>query len=114
MLKKHLPWLVSPLGWYLMAWCVIVKGPCRGKDCDYWTRVRIRKMPIDQIVDEIRSSLSQCHDGCCQSTENALKQYWTAVGIRDMKRLCQEEPDLCDKIRQVEDEVCSFTGPSSG
>ncbi len=97
-----------------MVWCVIVKGPCRGKNCDYWTRVRIKKMSIDQIVDEIRGSLAECHDGCCQSIEDALKQYWTTAGIKDMERLCQEEPDLCAKIRQIEDEVYSFARPSSG
>ena len=38
----------------------------------------------------------------------ALRDYWTAVGVKDMDLLCQEEPDLCAKIRQVEAAVYSW------
>ena len=38
----------------------------------------------------------------------ALRDYWTTVGVKDMDLLCQEEPDLCAKIRQIEAAVYSW------
>jgi hypothetical protein len=34
--------------------------------------------------------------------EEALQEYWHFIGIRDMKRLCEEEPDLCAKMTNAE------------
>ena len=34
--------------------------------------------------------------------EEAILEYWYVFGIRDMKRLCEEEPDLCAKMTEAE------------
>lgn len=34
--------------------------------------------------------------------EEAIQEYWRVVGVRDMKRLCEEEPALCAKMTEAE------------
>jgi hypothetical protein len=91
-----------------MVWCVMVKGPCRGSRCDFWIRVKLRKQTVDEIADEVRGSIVPCRDTSGLEIGKALRDYWTAVGVKDMDLLCQEEPDLCAKIRQVEAAVYSW------
>ena len=90
-----------------MVWCVIVKGPCRGKRCDFWARVRLRSQTLDEIVNGILGSITRCSDTNGLEIRQALDRYWSAVGVKDMALLCQEEPDLCAKIEQAEEEVLS-------
>ena len=86
-----------------MAYCVMVKGPCRGKKCDYWGRVRIRKSTVDELAAGIREVIVQCNGrDKAMSREDALREYWHIIGVRDMKRLCEEEPDLCAKMTEAE------------
>ena len=89
----------------MMSFCVLVKGPCRGKQCDFWARVKIRKRPVDELVREIYDSIIECENGSALNIEIALDQFWTQIGIRDMENLCSEDPDLCAKIREVENQV---------
>ena len=89
----------------MMSFCVLVKGPCRGKQCDFWARVKIRKRPVDELVREIYDSIIKCENGSALNIEIALGQFWTQIGIRDMENLCSEDPDLCAKIREVENQV---------
>jgi hypothetical protein len=84
-----------------MAYCVLVKGVCRGKKCDYWGRVRIRKSSIEELAAGIKAVIIKCSDGT-KALEDALIEYWFAIGIRDMKKLCEEEPDLCAKLKEAE------------
>ncbi len=93
-----------------MVWCVMVKGPCRGEKCDFWARVRLRNQTLDEIVDGIQRSLTPCIEPTGLETREALDRYWAEVGVRDMELLCQEEPDLCAKIRKAEAVVYSRTG----
>ncbi|MFW9891484.1 MAG: hypothetical protein ACFFFO_04740 [Candidatus Thorarchaeota archaeon] len=80
----------------------MVKGPCRGKMCDYWGRVRIRKSTIKELVDGIREAIMKCECQVSLKRDDALREYWYSIGIRDMKRLCEEEPDLCTKMTEAE------------
>jgi len=80
----------------------MVKGPCRGTFCDFWSRVKLRKSSIEDLAAGIRSVVVRCQKDDSLSLENALQEYWWVFGIRDMKRLCEEEPDLCAKMREAE------------
>lgn len=85
-----------------MAHCVLVKGPCRGKMCDFWARVKIQKKSIDEMVDDIRESIAECEEGNTKTITEVVQDYWSALGVRNMNRLSEEEPNLYEKIKQVE------------
>jgi len=85
-----------------MAFCVMVKGPCRGKMCDFWARVRIRKSTIEELVIGIRESVIKCHNENSLSFDEATREYWDNIGVRNMQRLREEEPDLYEKMKQAE------------
>ena len=85
-----------------MPHCVMVKGPCRGRNCDFWARIRLRKKSQDEILSEILTQIKKCLESTNENFESALKEYWSGIGIRNMDVLCQEEPDLCDKIISIE------------
>jgi hypothetical protein len=80
----------------------MVKGPCRGKMCDFWARVRLRKLHIDELAHELRSSISNCGDDVGSTLDDAFTQYWTDFGIKNFSRFCKEEPDLYSKMKLVE------------
>ena len=87
-----------------MSYCVMVKGKCKGKKCDFWARVKLRKSEIDDMVRRIVSSLVECRDNG-KSLEEALSTFWNEFGIRDMDSMCEEEPELKAKITQIENRV---------
>ena len=87
-----------------MSYCVMVKGKCRGKMCDFWARVKLRKSDLDDIVTSIVSSLVGCKDNG-KGLDKALSTFWTEFGIRNMASMCEEEPDLCYKLGQIESQV---------
>jgi len=82
--------------------CVLVKGPCRGRNCDFWARIRLRKKSQDKILSEIATQIKKCLESPNEDFDSALKEYWSEIGIRNMDLLCQEEPDLCEKIMSIE------------
>ena len=86
----------------MAAYCVMVKGPCRGAFCDYWGRVRIRKASVEELVEGIRGAILRCKGSDSMTLEEAIQEYWRVVGVRDMKRLCEEEPALCAKMTEAE------------
>lgn len=88
-------------------YCVLVKGPCRGKNCDFWARIRIDQQTIKSLIQEATSSIKACKKSEYSSKRAAMDKFWGQLGIRDMDRLCEEEPDLCKKIRRVEKAVLS-------
>ena len=90
-----------------MSFCVMVKGPCRGKQCDFWARIKIRKRSIEELVRDVYDSIIECENGSALNIKIALDKFWYELGIRDKERLCREEPDLCDKIKEVEDRIKS-------
>jgi hypothetical protein len=80
----------------------MVKGPCRGKGCDFWARIKIRKLSLEELVAQIRESLVECENENSMSKDEAIREYWTEIGIKNMERLCKEEPDLCTKMMDAE------------
>jgi hypothetical protein len=80
----------------------MVKGYCRGKMCDYWGRVKIRKSSVDELAAGIKEAVMKCQEEQPMTREDALQEYWYAIGVRDMRRLCDEEPDLCAKMTKAE------------
>ncbi|MHA1771060.1 MAG: hypothetical protein ACTSYL_13055 [Candidatus Thorarchaeota archaeon] len=88
-----------------MAWCVMVKGPCRGRKCDFWTRVKIRKSSIESLVTLMEEFIQPKPEGGGLTFEMAIEEFWKSYGVKDMPRLCEEEPDLCEKMEQVKEEL---------
>ena len=86
----------------MVQYCVMVKGACRGKSCDYWARVKIRKMPLEDLISGIRDSIVECNSKNSTSKGEAIREYWYQIGVRNMDRLCMEEPDLCIKMMDAE------------
>ncbi|MFX1415582.1 MAG: hypothetical protein ACFFC0_02170 [Promethearchaeota archaeon] len=89
-----------------MSWCVMVKGPCRGNACDFWARVRLRKTEPDRLLEEMCERIAASRDDG-QDIEIAIQDFWKRFGLRNLGTLCIEEPDLCTKIRLLEEEVRS-------
>ena len=93
-----------------MSYCVMVKGKCRGINCDFWARIRIRKKSDIELISHIIDHINKCERGTYQDIESALAAYWRETGIRNMLLLCQEEPELCDKIQRIEHLVAHQIG----
>ncbi|MFW9973868.1 MAG: hypothetical protein ACFFDQ_01195 [Candidatus Thorarchaeota archaeon] len=86
----------------MASYCVMVKGPCRGKNCDFWGRVKIRKASIEELAAGIRDVVIKCQRDESMTLEDALREYWYQIGVRDLKKLCEEAPDLCAKMNAAE------------
>ena len=86
----------------MASFCVMVKGPCRGKKCDFWTRVRIRKASIEELAAGIKDCIVEFKGEDSLELVDALHEYWSLIGVQDMKKLCEEEPDLCAKMTEAE------------
>ena len=80
----------------------MVKGLCRGNACDFWARIKIRKLSLDELVLSIKESLVECKAGNPMSIDDAIREYWKQIGIKNMDRVCEEEPDLCTKMMDAE------------
>ncbi len=83
-------------------YCVMVKGPCRGKSCDFWARVKIRKASIDEILKGIKESITGCQIDTPMMLKEVIQEYWLQLGIHNLKRLSEEEPELWTKMMQIE------------
>ena len=86
----------------MVQYCPMVKGPCRGKSCDFWARIKIRKLSLDQLVSNIKASLVECANNGGASIDEVIREYWAHLGIKNMDRVCEEEPDLCTKMMDAE------------
>lgn len=84
------------MGYY----CTMVHGPCRGKMCDFWARTKIRKATVEDLISGIRNSVYECDDGL--PLDEIIEQYWNNLGIKNKSVLCKEEPDICEKMKEVE------------
>jgi predicted RNase H-like nuclease len=91
----------------MMAFCVLVKGPCRGKSCDFWARIKIRRFSVEELVRQVYDDIIECETGTAFHLKIALQQFWLQLGIRDMDRLCYEDPELYNKIWEVEHQIIS-------
>jgi hypothetical protein len=86
----------------MVQFCPMVKGPCRGNSCDFWARIKIRKLSLEELVTGIRESIVECEAKNAMSMNDAIREYWTQIGIKNMDRVCVEEPDLCTKMMDAE------------
>jgi len=89
-------------GNFMVQYCPMVKGLCRGKSCDFWARIKIRKLSLDELIVGIKESLVECNSDNSMPIERAIRDYWTKLGIKNMDRVCEEEPDLCTKMMDAE------------
>jgi hypothetical protein len=88
-----------------MAYCVMVQGPCRGKMCDFWARVRLKKSPNDELAQDMYLSIRECDNPGRIDLDDAIIEYWTTFGVKNIERLCGEEPDLCTKMNAINAQV---------
>ena len=79
----------------------MIKGLCRGTGCDFWARIKIRKLSLDELVVSIREYIEE-YSGNPMSKDQAIQEYWKQIGIKNMDRVCEEEPDLCTKMMDAE------------
>lgn len=73
--------------------------------CDFWARVKLRKMTTDEIALDMYLSIRECDNPGHTRLDDVIIEYWAGFGVRNIGRLCEEEPELCSKIRQVEGQV---------
>jgi hypothetical protein len=71
--------------------------------CDFWARVRLRKRSIEEVAQDMHLSIRQCDNPGHTELDEAIVEYWTTFGVKDIGRLCEEEPELCSKMRRIED-----------
>lgn len=88
-----------------MAYCVMVQGPCRGNMCDFWARVKLRKSSPDDLAKEILLSIRECDNPGHIKLDDAITEYWKTFGVKNIGLLCEEEPDLCSKMKLVNAQV---------
>ena len=86
-------------------YCTMVHGPCRGKMCDFWARAKIKKSSVEDLISGFRNSVNECDDGI--PLNQAIEQYWSDLGVKSKSTLCREEPDLCEKMKEVERRIAS-------
>ena len=79
----------------------MVKGFCRGNGCDFWARIKIRKLSLDELVSNIREYIVE-YTGNPMTKDEAIQEYWKQIGIKNMDLVCEEEPDLCTKMMDAE------------
>ena len=70
--------------------------------CDFWARIKIRKRPENDLVRDMRESIVSCQNEIGLSRMEAMQHFWAMIGVRNLNRLCEEEPDLCAKMKRVE------------
>ena len=70
--------------------------------CDFWARIKIQKKSVEEMADDIRESIAKSDEGSIKTIAEVIQAYWSALGVRDMHRLCEEESNLYEKIRLVE------------
>ena len=79
----------------------MIKGLCRGQGCDFWARIKIRKLSLDELVLSIREYIEE-YTGNPMTKDQAIQEYWKQIGIKNMDRVCEEEPELCTKMMDAE------------
>jgi len=75
--------------------------------CDFWARVKLRKKSLDVLVQDALESIKFCEGQSPKVLDDVIKEYWNHFGVKNVSRLCEEEPDLYDKMKLVEQQVRS-------
>ncbi len=74
--------------------------------CDFWVRVRLNKMSVEDIKLAIERWLKEnSAEQYCVDLDLLIGRYWKTVGLHDLTRLQIEDPQLHSKIICVEDRV---------
>jgi hypothetical protein len=88
-------------GFFMAQFCVMFKGPCRGKMCDFWARIRIRKTSTEELASEIKKYLTEHNADKTKEIDRKIREFWSMMGILNLERLCDEDPDLCAKMTEA-------------
>jgi hypothetical protein len=75
--------------------------------CDFWARVKLRKRTTYEVAQDMYLSIQKCDNPGHTKLDDAIIKYWASFGVKNIGRLCEEEPELCSKIVAVEQEVRS-------
>jgi len=84
----------------LTHWCTMVHGPCRGKACDFWARVKLKQATTDELLEQISQAIGR-NTGGQDATDSIIDRYWRRFGLSSLERLHMEEPELFEKVMEV-------------
>ncbi|MFW9846824.1 MAG: hypothetical protein ACFFD6_08760 [Candidatus Thorarchaeota archaeon] len=73
--------------------------------CDFWARVKLKKWSLERVTQDMFLSIGECDNPGHTDLEDAIIEYWTSFGVKSIERLCEEDPDLCLKMKQVNAQV---------
>jgi hypothetical protein len=73
--------------------------------CDFWARVKLGKLQVEELVQDLRSSISSCEGDLGSTLDDAFSQYWSDFGIKNIGRFRNENPDLFSKMRHAEEQT---------
>jgi hypothetical protein len=73
--------------------------------CDFWARVKLRKSTPDELAQDVLISIRECENPGHTNLDDALIDFWVEFGVKNIGRLCEEEPDLCSKMKLVNAQV---------
>jgi hypothetical protein len=91
-------------------WCVMVGGPCRGKNCDFWARIKIKKKSVDEMTGEILARLQEQKEETPKAFKQAIQEYWECLGVKNRTILRKEKPEIFAKMMEVERQVLAQAG----
>ncbi len=57
---------------------------------------------VEELVAGIKQVIEMCEGQDAMTLEEALREYWHVLGVRNMERLCEEDPELCAKMTAAE------------
>lgn len=90
-------------------WCVMVGGPCRGKNCDFWARIKIKKKSVEEMTEDIIARVNGRTKEEDITPEQAIQDYWDCLGVKNRKVLRKEKPGIFAKMMKVEESVLART-----
>ncbi|MGV9102986.1 MAG: hypothetical protein ACOC3C_02580 [Candidatus Thorarchaeota archaeon] len=83
-------------------WCVMIGGPCRGKNCDFWAQIKIKKKPVEEMVEDILTRVETQNEESLPTPKQAIQEYWDCLGVKNLNRLRKEKPEIFAKMKEVE------------
>jgi len=92
----------------------MVGGPCRGKNCDFWARIKIEKKSVDEMTEEILARVKGQNEGNPKALKQAIQKYWECLGVKNRNILRKEKPEIYAKMMEVERQVLTQAGKREG
>lgn len=62
-------------------------------------------MTSDDVTQDMYLTIQECDNPGHTNLEDAIIEYWTSFGVKSVARLCEEEPDLCSKMKNANAQV---------